>query len=88
MLPRCRWASACGSSAFSAATNWRRVAVGAFAGRGRQTRTMLEASALVGAAYDRAKYVAQRKLMMQTWADYLDQLREGAKVIQLSPRAA
>ena len=47
MLPRCRWASAAGSSALSAVTNSRRVAVGAAAARGRQTRTMLEARALV-----------------------------------------
>ena len=35
-----------GSSALSAVTNSRRVAVGASAARGRQTRTMLEARAL------------------------------------------
>ena len=38
---------ASGSSALSAVTNSRRVAVGASAARGRQTRTMLEARALV-----------------------------------------
>lgn len=42
----------------------------------------------LGAAYDRAKYVAQRKLMMQTWADYLDRLRRGAEVVPLPTRAA
>ena len=47
MLPACRWRSAAGNSAFSAATNSRRVAVGASAARGRQTRMMLEARALV-----------------------------------------
>ena len=47
MLPRWRWTSATGSSALSAATNSRRVAVGASAARLRQTRTMLEARALV-----------------------------------------
>ena len=46
MLPRWRWASAAGSSALSAVTNSRRVAVGASAARLRQTRTMLEARAL------------------------------------------
>ena len=35
-----------------------------------------------GGAYDRAEHLTQRKKMMQTWADYLDQLRAGAKVIQ------
>ena len=34
----------------------------------------------LGAAYDRADFMAQRKVLMQTWADYLDQLRAGAKV--------
>lgn len=29
----------------------------------------------LGAAYDRAQYLEQRRSMMQTWADYLDQLR-------------
>ena len=47
MLPCWRWMSASGSSALSALRNSRRVAVGASAARGRQTRTMLEARALV-----------------------------------------
>ncbi len=37
----------------------------------------------LGAAYDRAEYLDQRRLMMQTWADYLDKLRQGADVIPL-----
>ena len=37
----------------------------------------------LGGAYDRAEYVQQRRQMMQTWADYLDQLRAGAQVITL-----
>lgn len=37
----------------------------------------------LGAAYDRAQYIAQRRQMMQTWADYLDTLRNGAQVISL-----
>lgn len=36
----------------------------------------------LGSAYDRAEYVEQRRVMMQTWADYLDKLRMGADVIQ------
>ncbi len=36
----------------------------------------------LGSAYDRAEYVAQRRQIMQTWADYLDKLRTGADVIQ------
>ncbi|TDP63161.1 tyrosine-type recombinase/integrase [Roseateles toxinivorans] len=35
----------------------------------------------LGSAYDRAEYMVQRQQMMQTWADYLDQLRAGAKVL-------
>lgn len=35
----------------------------------------------LGAAYDRAQYLAQRRSMMQTWADYLDTLRDGAQVL-------
>jgi len=31
----------------------------------------------LGMAYDRAEYIAQRQQMMQRWADYLDQLRQG-----------
>ncbi|WP_318013680.1 tyrosine-type recombinase/integrase [Roseateles oligotrophus] len=37
----------------------------------------------LGMAYDRADYMEQRKQMMQTWADYLDQLRAGAQIIQI-----
>lgn len=42
----------------------------------------------LGAAYDRAQYLAQRRIMMQTWADYLDGLRDGAQVIPLGTKAA
>ncbi|MFC3815613.1 tyrosine-type recombinase/integrase [Lysobacter sp. GCM10012299] len=34
----------------------------------------------VRAAYHRAQYMAERKKMMQAWADYLDQLRAGESV--------
>lgn len=36
----------------------------------------------LGSAYDRAEYMVQRRVMMQTWADYLDRLRAGADVIE------
>ena len=36
----------------------------------------------LGAAYDRAEFMEQRRTMMQTWADYLDRLRAGADVIE------
>jgi len=34
-----------------------------------------------GRAYNRTAHLAERKKMMQTWADYLDGLKQGAKVI-------
>lgn len=37
----------------------------------------------LGSAYDRAEFMDQRRQMMTTWANYLDQLRRGAEVIQL-----
>lgn len=37
----------------------------------------------LGSAYNRTKFLAQRKLMMQHWADYLDALRVGAKVLSI-----
>lgn len=37
----------------------------------------------LGRAYNRTQYMAQRVDLMQRWADYLDQLRKGAQIIQL-----
>ncbi len=34
----------------------------------------------LGTAYDRAEFMEQRRQMMVTWANYLDQLRRGAQV--------
>lgn len=42
----------------------------------------------LGAAYDRADFMAQRVKMMQQWADYLDRLRDGAEVIHLHRKSA
>lgn len=42
----------------------------------------------LGAAYDRAQYLKQRRDMMQTWANYLDRLRDGAQVIPIDGKAA
>ena len=36
---------------------------------------------LTSAAYNHALYLKQRTIMMQTWADYLDELKAGAKVV-------
>ena len=35
----------------------------------------------LGAAYNRTKFIEQRKVMMQAWADYLDNLKAGGKVV-------
>ncbi len=42
----------------------------------------------LGRAYNRTTHLVARKKMMQTWADYLDNLKNGAKVIQISERSA
>lgn len=36
----------------------------------------------LGTAYNRTKFLDDRKSMMQAWADYLDELKAGARVIQ------
>jgi integrase len=35
----------------------------------------------LGAAYNRTKFIEQRTVMMQSWADYLDELKAGAKIV-------
>jgi integrase len=42
----------------------------------------------LGTAYNRTKFLKERKAMMQSWADYLDGLRNGAQVIQFKGAAA
>jgi integrase len=42
----------------------------------------------LGRAYNRTSHLDERKRMMQQWSDYLDKLKAGAKIIQLSDRAA
>jgi hypothetical protein len=37
----------------------------------------------LGTAYNRTKFLKERRAMMQAWADYLDRLKAGADVIQL-----
>ena len=37
----------------------------------------------LGRAYNRTKFIEQRRDMMAKWADYLDQLRAGAQVIPI-----
>jgi len=38
---------------------------------------------VLGTAYNRTKFLKERRAMMQLWADYLDKLKAGADVIQL-----
>jgi integrase len=38
----------------------------------------------VAAAYNAAKYLGQRRALMQAWADHLDQMQRGAKLIAIA----
>lgn len=40
----------------------------------------------LGTAYERAQFLKDRKVMMQKWADYLDQLKAGARIIKLGSK--
>ena len=40
----------------------------------------------VRAAYNRAQYMAERKTMMQAWADYLDALRTGVNILPMKAK--
>ena len=37
----------------------------------------------LGRAYNRTEFLEQRRKMLQTWADYLDRLRDGAEIIPI-----
>jgi hypothetical protein len=37
-------------------------------------------------AYNRTEFVEQRREMLQTWADYLDQLRSGKDIVPRKSR--
>ena len=41
----------------------------------------------VDAAYDRAKFLSDRRKMMQEWADFLDRTRRSGKVIMMQHSA-
>jgi integrase len=43
---------------------------------------------VLGRAYNRTKFLKERKHMMQEWADYLDRLKAGASVLPFPERAA
>lgn len=40
----------------------------------------------LGAAYNRTKFISQRIKMMQQWADYLDSLKQGGKVVGIGSK--
>ena len=42
----------------------------------------------LGSAYNRTKFLSQRKLMMQHWADYLDAIRVGSNVVAIKGKVA
>jgi integrase len=42
----------------------------------------------LGTAYNRTQFYEQRTQMMQTWADYLDELRLNANIVEMSKLAA
>lgn len=42
----------------------------------------------LGAAYARAKFIDQRKEMMQAWSDYLDKVKKGAEIIPFTGAVA
>lgn len=41
----------------------------------------------VRAAYNYAEFMPERKKMMQAWADYLDAIKAGAKIIPIKSAA-
>jgi hypothetical protein len=42
----------------------------------------------LGRAYNRTKFIKQRREMMQRWADHLDELKHGAEIVPLHVQAA
>lgn len=47
-----------------------------------------KASGPLGAAYDRAQFLVERRKMMQAWADYLDTLRHSGNVVPIHRKAS
>jgi hypothetical protein len=37
----------------------------------------------LGTAYNRTKFLKERRMMMQPWADFLDRVKQGARVAPL-----
>ena len=42
----------------------------------------------LGTAYNRTKFLKERRAMMQQWADYQDKIKAGAEVIPIHGTAA
>lgn len=42
----------------------------------------------LGTAYNRTKFIKERRKMMQLWADYLDKLKAGAEIVPINGKAA
>ncbi|CAE6828819.1 tyrosine-type recombinase/integrase [Paraburkholderia nemoris] len=42
----------------------------------------------LGAAYNRTRFLSERRVMMQQWADYLDRLKAGAQILPLGLEGA
>ena len=42
----------------------------------------------LGAAYNRTRFLDDRRAMMQQWADYLDRLKAGAEIIPITGKVA
>lgn len=42
----------------------------------------------LGTAYNRTKFIRERRAMMQLWADYLDKLKAGAEIIPIRENSA
>jgi hypothetical protein len=38
---------------------------------------------ILGAAYNRTKFLKERQIMMQQWADYLDRLKTSSNIVLL-----
>ena len=39
--------------------------------------------AILGTAYNRTKFLKERRTMMETWAGYLDKLKAGTHIVKL-----
>jgi len=38
----------------------------------------------LGSAFNRTKFIQQRRVMMQEWADYLDRIKAGTGVVSIA----